>query len=304
MSNDWRNRPGTKSAGEAIDQFAKRAGFRRGLRRAQVVLAWERIAGSDMLHFTHAKRFQDGVLYVDVSDAETATHLQFERRRYLRQFKQHGFNEVTDIRFGVGMLPPRDDSDSPPPDVPADPALVTRLLDSVEQAGLPSEIAEAAREAALSYAKNQARKRASGATPCAVCGALHMGHERPLSLQDEAQAEAGRRVTGVILRQLCISCRTHAVSLRTTRLSHDLIIGVDREAGRATEEELAVARFLAVDYLAEMLERLAAEVVRYPAARSQLRELADRYLDLRTAPGEPPAPEHELSEHVRRMLST
>lgn len=303
MNRPWRKQPGTQSAGQAVEQFTKRAGFRRGLRRAQIVLAWERVAGTDMLNFTHARRFHDGVLYVDVSDAETATHLQYERRRYLQQFAQHGFHEVKDIRFGVGALPPREPREVTPPDVPADPALVTRLLDSVEAAHLPSEIAEVAREAALSYAKNQARKRAVGATACAVCGALHMGHERPLSLQDEAHAQAGRRVTGALLQQLCISCRTHALSLRTTRISHDLIIGTDQEPGTATEEELAVARFLAVDYLSEMLERLATEVVRYPAARTQLRELADRFLELRTPVGEPPAPEDELSEHVRRMLS-
>lgn len=304
MSRHWRKPHGPTLAEEAVDQYTKRAGFRRGLRRAQVVLAWERIAGAEMLTFTHAKRFQDGVLYVDVSDAETATHLQFERRRYLQQFKQHGFKEVTDIRFGVGLLPVREGESAPPPDVQADPELVTRLLNSVEEAALPSEIAEAAREAALSYAQNQARKHASGATPCVVCGALHMGHERPLSLQDEAHAQAGRRVTGALLQRLCISCRTHALSLRTTRMSHDLIIGVNRELASATEEEIAVARFLAVDYLQEMLERLATEVVRYPAARSQLQELADRYLELLTPPGEAPAPEHKLSEHVRRMLSS
>ena len=290
------------NAADAVDSFTRRAGIRRGLRRAEIVLAWERLAGSDLAQFTHARRFDQGVVYVDVSDSETALHLQYERMRFLQGYARLGFGEVKDIRFAAAKLPPATKPTATPPDAPADPALVSRLFADIEQAELPDELAAAAREAAESYARNQARKAAQGAQPCIICGALHMGHDRPLTLQDEAKLAAGRRVPGETLRLLCISCRMHALSARTDRISRSLVLGTEQVPGEATPEELQVAQYLAADYLREMLERLAAEVARYPVARPQLQELANRYLELLTPAGEPPASERALSDHVRRML--
>lgn len=295
---------GETNAADAVDSFTRRAGIRRGLRRAEIVLAWERLAGADLAQFTYAKRFADGVLYVDVSDAETALHLQYERTKFLKQFARLGFTEVKNIRFAPASLPKREPAPAPTPDAQADPALVSRLLEGIVKAQLPEELAEAAREAAQSYARNQARKEAQGAKPCIICGALHMGHDRPLTLQDEAKLAAGRRVPGETLRRLCISCRMHALSARTDRLSRSLVLGTVGTPGEATPEELLVARYLAANYLQEMLERLASEVVQYPAARYQLEALANRYRELLTPAGEPPAPISALSEHVRRMLET
>lgn len=301
MSKRWH---GETKASDAVTAFTRRAGMRRGLRRAQIVLAWDRLAGPDLAQFTYAKRFHQGVLYVDVSDAETALHLQYERTRFLTGYTRLGFTEVKDIRFAAAALPQRPEAQQHAPEVPADPALVARLFADIEQAQLAGELAAAARAAAESFARNQARKKAQGAQPCIICGALHMGHDRPLTLQDEAKLAAGRRVPGETLRLLCISCRMHALSARTDRFSRSLVLGTTSTPGEATPEEAQVARFLAADYLREMLERLAGEVVRHPTAREQLAELANRYRELCTPPGEPPAPETVLSEHVRRMLNS
>ena len=57
---------------ELLGEFFRRSGLKRAVRRAEAVLLWPQVAGAEVARFTEARVLRDGVLYVDVSDSETA----------------------------------------------------------------------------------------------------------------------------------------------------------------------------------------------------------------------------------------
>ena len=81
-----RNRRVAPNVADLLAEAFKRGGLRRGVKRAEAVLLWPQVVGAALAKFTEAKSLQDGVLYVEVADSETAMHLSFQRAKFVNVY--------------------------------------------------------------------------------------------------------------------------------------------------------------------------------------------------------------------------
>lgn len=268
---------GPRSAGELIAEVFRRKGMRRSLRRAEAVLLWPRVVGRDVARFSSARAFRDGVLYVDVTDSETAMHLNMQRQRFVAVYHEtYGLREVKDVRFQAGRLAAADgeagaaQGERPDPD----PAEVASLERAVDDAELPGDIADVARAAARTLAGHWARQRAAGHAPCPTCGALHDGAVAGLSPRERRLAELGRHSAELRDRELCPSCRRAAREPRVVAAARRLALAPAEPHPELSVEEAAVAHRLAAIYLEETLEDLLPRVVSDASLRPHLERAA------------------------------
>ncbi|MFU8888437.1 MAG: DUF721 domain-containing protein [Trueperaceae bacterium] len=208
-----------------LDAAMRRGGWVRGVRRAEAVLAWPRIVGSDVARFATAVAFQNGTLIVEVADAETAMHLGLQRHRILEAYRGRlPEPRVRDLRFRVGRVAPAEEPPPPPPP-PPDPAELGRL----ERAalGLPDELVPAAAATGRALATLRARRRAAGWRPCGVCGSL--------TEPDPAATAAPR----------CGTCRRQATLPKVVDAAARLAVAPRAATPALTEDERRVALHLA-----------------------------------------------------------
>lgn len=264
---------------EFLDTFFRRAGMKRNLKRAKAVLLWPHVVGSDVARFSSARVLRDGILYVDVSDSETAMHLSLQRSRFLGEYKgRYGVSDVREIRFQVGRVPP-----PPPPEQvaqpqlpPADPEELARLTGQLRALALPEPVAGATLQAGRGFLALQAARRAAGWTPCPTCGALHDGAVRPLTQREEAMQVAGRSDERTELaRQLCAACSRYAAEGRVRDAAARLKVDPLHVAEHLSEDELRVARLLAARWLGADLRELMPAAALKPGLLPQL-DLAAR----------------------------
>lgn len=268
---------GPRSAGELLAEVFRRKGMRRSLRRAEAVLLWPRVVGPEVARFTSARSFADGVLYVDVTDSETAMHLNLQRQRFVEVYREtYGLAEVKDVRFQAGRLTAKAGEQGSPDAAPPepDPAEVASLVRAVEEARLPGDIAAVARAAARTLASHWARQRAAGHAACPTCGVLHDGAVSGLTPRQRRLAELGRDSDELRDRELCPSCRRAAREPRVIAAARRLALAPNEPHPELTVEEAAVARRLAGLYLEETLEDLLPRVVSDPALRPHLERAA------------------------------
>ncbi len=268
---------GPRSAGELIAEVFRRRGMMRPLRRAEAVLLWPRVVGHDVARFSSARAFSDGVLYVDVTDSETAMHLNMQRQRFVAVYHEtYGLRELKDVRFQAGRLaadadePGAAEGGAPEPD-PADVASLERVVDAAE---LPSDIADLARAAARTLAGHWARQRAAGHAACPTCGVLHDGAVAGLAPRDRRLAELGRQSVELRDRELCPSCRRAAREPRVVAAARRMALDPAEPHPQLAVEEAAVARRLASIYLEETLEDLLPRVVSDASLRPHLERAA------------------------------
>lgn len=261
----------------------RRGGMKRRLNRATAVLLWPRVVGPDVARFSTARVLTGGVLYVDVSDSETAMHLSMQRSRFLSEYRHaHGVTEVREIRFQVGRVgggagePEAPPVEPPPPIEAVDPQELQRLARELEGLELPEEVAVAALQVGQRLLALNASRQASGWVPCLTCGALHDGPLRPQSLREAALAEAGRvDEESTLARELCAACYRYAGGGRVRAAARELKtdpLALHPELG---EEEQAVAVHLAKGWLGRDIEELLPAATVRPAMLRQL-ELAAR----------------------------
>jgi hypothetical protein len=236
---------------DVIDVVLRRSGWVRGVRRAEAVLAWPRIVGHEVARFATAVAFQNGSLVVEVSDAETAMHLGFQRQHILDAYRARLGNEtVREVRFRVGRMPvaaPPPAEPSPEPDL-GEVAAITSTLDP-----LPDDLAAAAKAAARSLSVLRARRRAAGWRPCTICGTLtepdHLGTGHP-----PGRGDAGPR---------CGTCRRQADLPKVRTAAERLATAPGAPTPALTEDEREVARALAEARaharIADLLPRALAE---------------------------------------------
>lgn len=299
---------GPRSAAELLAEVFRRKGMRRSLKRAEAVLLWPRVVGRDVARFSSARAFANGVLYVDVTDSETAMHLNMQRQRFVAVYHEtYGLTELKDVRFQAGRLSPDTGAaGSPDAALPEpDPADVASLERAVEAAALPGDIAEVARAAARRLAGHWARQRAAGHATCPTCGALHDGPAAGLPPRERRLAELGRDSVELRDRELCHSCRRAAREPRVVAAARRLALAPHEPHPELAVEEAAVARRLAVIYLEETLEDLLPRVVSDASLRPHLERAARCRVALAT--GKDPeglADEdlHVLDERVARVL--
>lgn len=256
-----------------LPRVLQRNGMVRGVRRADAVLAWPRIVGPEVARFAQAVAFNQGTLVVDVSDAETAMHLGFQRSRilavYHERFPDH---PVRDLRFRVGRpLPP---APAPPPiEFPSDPAEVRAL----EQAALSvsDALAPLVLKLGRALAQLRARRRARGWQACEVCGAL----TEPVVAAETPPHPAKPPRCDTCARQLTLP----KVIDGAARLSVD----PGRDTPALTAEEQLVARWLARARLRAHIRELMPAALADPNTREALEHATRCAIALAQGGGDP-----------------
>ena len=273
---------------EILDEVFRRAGMKRGLKRAEAVLLWPRVVGADVARFVRARALRDGVLYVDVSDAETAMHLGLQRRRFLAVYHDtYRAHEVKDIRFQVGAASQaapsgagaahlgdgngEDGAAAAQPDA-AELADLARQIGAMD---LPDDVATAALRAGRSLLALRARQRAKGWQACPTCGALHDGAVRPDTPRERTLRASGRLgVEERRDRELCPACRRASHEPRVREAAQRLATRPSVVTPDLSEEERAVALRLAAEYLDGVLSELLPVALGDPSAREHLERAA------------------------------
>lgn len=233
---------------ELIAEVFRRAGMKRGVRRAAAVLLWRKLVGPELASFSTAVALRDGVLYVNVSDSETAMHLSMERHRFLAAYRdRYGVTDVREIRFQVGRLGDDEERGEERAALPEpDPREVERLRRDLSALGLPDDVLDAALLTGRSLLALQAARRELGWVPCPTCGALHDGPVRPESPRETAMRAAGQEDHDVSLqRALCQPCSRYAREGRVVAAAGKLRTSPMADVPGLAEEERAVAAYLA-----------------------------------------------------------
>ncbi len=265
-----RNRP----VGSLLEEVFRRGGMKRGLQRARLVLAWKDVAGRELQRFTNARSVDQGVLYVDTTDSETAMHLTYQKRQFLAAYRKLGLGEIRDIRFQAGHSLPGAEAAPLPPAPPPDPEELDRLRTSVATAQLDGDLARSAMAAAEAIATNRARRRQLGYVACAAC---------PTYIPPGTS--------------LCTSCEIDSRMPAVIRAAGVLRADPTAAAGNLTPEQKRVAAWLAAGQLEKGLLPLVAQVVSDERMRPELERTAAAYVALRS--GRSPA---ELKDSDWKLL--
>lgn len=262
---------------EFLAAVFRNAGIKRSVRRAEAVLLWPRVVGADVARFSTARALREGILYVDVSDSETAMHLSMQRSRFLGEYRTtYGVTDVREIRFQVGRVAPAvsqpASAESLAPAVErVDPQDLARLARDLGALDLPDEVAKVTLQAGRGFLALQAARRAEGWTECPTCGALHDGAVRPLTAREEALATAGRRDEATELaRELCQACTRYAHSGKVRSAADRVKLDPLRSEPELSHDERAVAAHLAARALDGDLRELMPTVALQPALLPQL----------------------------------
>ncbi len=285
---------------ELLAEVFRRGGMKRGVRRAEAVLLWRRLVGPELAAFSAAKVLRDGVLYVNVSDSETAMHLSMERLKFLGAYRdRYGVKDVREIRFQVGRLRDADEAAEPALELlQPDPAELRRLTISLGELGLPEELEHQALEAGRGMLALQAARRQQGWTPCPTCGVLHDGAVRSDTHREAALKEAGRTDPEVELgRLLCQACARYAQGGRVRAAARRLRTAPLAAVDSLSEEERSVARYLAGRGLDSTLAALLPAAVANPGLARQLAGVAR----VRLALAHERPPESFTSEDLRNL---
>lgn len=270
----------SRNVKSVLAEVMRNNGMIRPLRRAQLVLLWQRVAGEELSRFTHATGFRDGVLYVSTTDSETAMHLGLQRGRFIEAFHGLGHKQLKDISFRPGRVDPQPIPEPVPPAVPDDEDLAG-LQQGLDGLDLQAEVREAARQAAVGIATGRAARRNLGWTPCAVCGEL-TEHSR-----------------------LCLTCDRYAGSQRVLSTVRQLVNQPLLETPWLTGGERQVTAWLAQLQLEALMQALMPQVIADQRLRPQLEHLAGNWLGLKL--GRDPAQLEDadwrqLPERAARLL--
>ncbi|MEJ2667808.1 MAG: DUF721 domain-containing protein [Deinococcales bacterium] len=236
---------------ELLGEVFRRSGMKRAVRRAEAVLLWPQVVGTDVARFAEAKVVRDGVLYVDVSDSETAMHLSLQRQRFLDVYRGRFESfEVKDIRFRVGRVTRAAEEGPPPAPGRPDPEALAALARGLGALDLPETVAAAAMRAGRALLGYRAGRLAEGWKPCPTCGVLT------------------RDAT------LCEACRRYAGDGRVEAAARMLAVRPGSATPALSEQERAVAVHLAARSLDATLDALLPQVIADPGLKVQLERAA------------------------------
>lgn len=245
---------------EILAHVFKRGGMVRGVRKAQAVLSWPQVAGSQLARFTRARALVDGVLIVEVPDSETAMHLTLQRQRFVDALRgRHGARDVRDIRFQTGrsvVEEERQEESSGEARQRVDSQELSRLTSALGELDLPEELSGTALEAARSMLAYRARRKAEGWKECTTCGAL--------------TPQSG----------LCDACRRYAGEPLVRAAADRLAVEPEEKSPQLSDEQRAVAELLAREQLQVTVRELLPHVLAKPELRPQLEAAARCLLSL------------------------
>lgn len=214
----------------------------RGVKRAEVLVLWRKVAGAELARFTSAKRFRDGVLWVEVADSETAMHLNYQRQHFLAAYHDRfAVKNLRDIRFSVGIAPDTQtevetiDILAMPLNAPEQQQL-QQLSQTLGKLELTPELAQTTLATATHLIKNRAYKQKQDYIPCEACGVLT--HPRRIK------------------EGLCFICYRYLSEPKVLRASQQLQNEPDAALPILSEDERRVAALLAKRQLEQKLHEL------------------------------------------------
>ncbi len=254
-----RNRNASQNVSDVLAEVFKKGGLKRGVRRAEAVLLWPQVVGAKVAKFTEAKTLQDGVLFVEVPDSETAMHLSFQRQKFVNVYQaKFGVRDVKDVRFRTGRRPLLEPPETPKKQAQPDPKALAELARTVSRAELSDELSRSAMQAAKAMLSWRAAREADGWVACTVCGALTPNDTKG--------------------RGLCTTCTRYAAFPKVRTASRTLAVAPDQATPLLSDDERAVAVYEAKAYLTEKLQELLPEVLADPAYKPHLESAARCYL--------------------------
>lgn len=237
-----------------LAEVFRRGGMKRAVKRAEAVLLWPQVVGTELSRFTEARSLKDGVLYIEVPDSETGMHLSLQRRRFLDVYKgKFGVRDVREIHFRVGRPRILPEEPAPAPPVKVDPKKLAELAGKLEHLHLPDALNEPTLQTAKALLAYRERRRKEGWCECAICEAL--------------TPEEG----------LCDTCGRYAVAPKVKQASLTLATSPAELTPLLSDEERAVAVYLAKAYLKDKLQELLPYVLADPAFKPELRAVARCY---------------------------
>ena len=250
-----RNRNASQNVSDVLAEVFKKGGLKRGVKRAEAVLLWPQVVGSKVARFTEAKTLQDGVLYVEVQDSETAMHLGFQRQKFVNVYvAKFGVKDVKDVRFRLGRRPLLDEPAPRQKAAPPDPKALAELSRAVAQAELSDELTQRAMQTAKAMLSWRAAREAEGWRACDVCEGL------------------------TPVRGLCVTCARYAEFPKVRTGSRALAVSPGQATPLLSDDERAVAVFQAKAYLAEKVQELLPQVLADPVCKPHLEFAARCYL--------------------------
>lgn len=246
---------GSRDVSDLLAEVFKKGGLKRGVKRAEAVLLWPQVVGARVAKFAEAKSLQDGVLFVEVPDSETAMHLSFQRQKFVNVYQaKFGVRDVKDVRFRTGRRPLLEESAPPTVTVHPDPKALAELARTVSRADLSDDLSRSAMKAAKAMLSWRAARAAEGWVPCTVCGALSPKHG------------------------LCTTCARYADFPKVRSASRTLAAAPGQAMPLLSDDERAVAVYQAKAYLTEKLQELLPQVLADPAYKAHLEFVARCYL--------------------------
>lgn len=250
---------GSRDVSDLLAEVFKKSSLKRGVKRAEAVLLWPQVVGAKVAKFAEAKSLQDGVLFVEVPDSETAMHLSFQRQKFVHVYgAKFGVRDVKDVRFRTGRRPLLEESAPPKVTVHPDPKALAELARTVSRAELSDDLSRSAMQAAKAMLSWRAAREAEGWLPCTVCGVLSPNEKNG--------------------RGLCTTCIRYAEFPKVRSASRTLAVAPATATPLLSDEERAVAVYGAKAYLSEKLQELLPQVLADPALKPQLEFVARCYL--------------------------
>lgn len=248
------NRPSRVS--DLIGEVFTRGGLKRGVKRAEAVLLWPHVVGLGVSKFSRAASLKDGILFVEVSDSETAMHLSLQRQRFLDVYRaKFRIKDVREIRFRVGRpVEPEPPQAPPEPEIPPDPRALALLARALANLKLPGALEQPTMQAAKAMLAYRARRLAGGWKACPICEAL--------------------TPTG----EICETCVRYSQQERVRRAAHLLAVQPDEPTPLLSLDERQVAAYQARAYLEERLRELLPQVLADPAMKPYLLAAARCFL--------------------------
>ena len=247
------NKP--SNVADVLAEVFKRGGMRRGVKRAEAVLLWPQVVGPNVAKFTTARSVQDGTLFVEVPDSETAMHLSFQRQKFVNVYRaKFGVKDVKEVRFRVGRSATPAAPEEKPAEAPVDPKALAVVARQLGELDLPDDLSRPTMQAARAMLAYRSRRLAEGWTPCAICDTL------------------------IGSGTLCTTCVRYAESRLIRRSSHQLAVDPTQATPLLSDDERQVAVYLARNYLQEKLQELLPQVLADPTYKPHLESAARCYL--------------------------
>lgn len=247
------NKP--SNVADVLAEVFKRGGMKRGVKRAEAVLLWPQVVGPSVAKFTTARSVQDGTLFVEVPDSETAMHLSFQRQKFLNVYRaKFGVKDVREVRFRVGRQAAPDEPKPKPAQTPVDPKALATLARQLGELDLPEDLSRPTMRAAKAMLAYRSRRLAEGWTPCLICDTL---------------IQSGK---------LCTTCERYSQSRLIRDSSRQLAVDPTHATPMLSDDERKVAVHLAGSYLKDKLQELLPQVLADPTFKPHLESAARCHL--------------------------